>query len=386
MRKKFFLPLMILVILLSACQNLGIGAQPATPTPAPVSPKGGAVVVEGHLVPRDWTNLFFYAPGKVAEVLVKEGGLVKKGDVLARLGDREGLAAAVTAAELEQAQAQRQVDDLKKNAALGTNQAQADWNAAARDLIKAQQALAVVDTDDYKKRLDDARDKANKTKDDLKTAQEDFDKVKDMDKNNANRKTAEDKLTKAQRDFDQAVRDRDLLISDMDVARGGVELAKARLDNAAATRDARKNGADPADQALADARLKNAKAQLAAAQAALGRADLVAPYDSTVTKVSVSVGEQAMPEQAAIQVADLAKWTVETSDLTEKDVVNVSAGQKVTVVPDALPDLKLTGTVDAIANGFVEKSGDITYMVRIPLETTDPLLRWGMTVNVTFAK
>jgi multidrug resistance efflux pump len=244
----------------------------------------------------------------------------------------------------------------------------------------------VVDTDDYKKRLDDARDKANKTKDDLKTAQEDFDKVKDMDKNNAARKTAEDKLTKAQRDFDQAVRDRDLLISDMDVARGGVELAKARLDNAAATRDARKNGADPADQALADARLKNAKAQLAAAQAALGRADLVAPYDSTVTKVSVSVGEQAMPEQAAIQVADLAKWTVETSDLTEKDVVNVSAGQKVTVVPDALPDLKLTGTVDAIANGFVEKSGDITYMVRIPLETTDPLLRWGMTVNVTFAK
>lgn len=386
MKKTVFLSLMIFILMLSACQSLGIGAQTGTATPAPISPKGGAVVAEGHLVPRDWANLFFYTPGKVSEVLVKEGDKVKKGAVLARMGDREGLSAAVSAAELEGAQAQRQVDDLKKNAALGTNQAQVELNAASRDLIKAQQALAGVDTDDYKKRLDDARDKANKARDDLKTAQDDFDKVKDMDKNNATRKTAEDKLTSAQRTFDQAVRDRDLLINDLDAARGQVDLARARVDAATVTRDARKNGADPADQALADARLKNAKAQLAAAQAALSRSDLVAPYDGTVIKVNISVGEQFLPEQAAMQVADLSKWVVETSDLTEKDVVNVRAGQKVTVVPDALPDARLSGTVDTIANGFVEKSGDITYVVRIPLDATDAQLRWGMTVNATFAK
>ncbi len=95
--------------------------------------------------------------------------------------------------------ATRQYDDLKKNAALATGQSQADLNTAERDLVKAQQALAVVDTDDYKTRLDAAREKVNKARDDLKTAQDDFDKVKDMDKNNATRKTAEDKLTAAQR-------------------------------------------------------------------------------------------------------------------------------------------------------------------------------------------
>ncbi len=165
-----------------------------------------------------------------------------------------------------------------------------------------------------------------------------------------------------------------------------MNLAKSRLDNLTVTRDARKNGVDPADQALADARLKNAKAQLAAAQAAANKLDLTAPYDGTIVRLNVSVGEQALPDQAAILLADLSKWVVETSDLTEKDVVSVRPGQKVTIVPDAMPDGKLTGTVESIANFFVDKSGDITYTVRIPLDTSDPALRWGMTVNVTFGE
>ncbi len=100
MKKWFFLPCLIGILILSGCQSLGIGAQTATATPAPVIQKGGAVVAEGHVVPRDLTGLFFYNPGKVSEVLVKEGDLVKKGDVLARMGDREASTAAVMAAEL----------------------------------------------------------------------------------------------------------------------------------------------------------------------------------------------------------------------------------------------------------------------------------------------
>ena len=386
MKNLFFLPLLIGVLILSGCQGLGLGVQPATATPAPVNQKDGAVVAEGHVVPRDSANLFFYNPGKVSEVLVKEGDQVKKGDILARLGDREAFAAAITAAELEQAAAQRQLDDLKKNAALATNQSQADLNSAEHDQIKAQQALAVMDTADYKTRLDNAREKVNKSRDDLKTAQDDFDKVKDMDKNNATRKSAEDKLTSAQRTLDQSIRDRDLLINDMDLAKAQVELAKAQVDHTTATRNARKNGTDPADQVLTDARLHNAQAQLTAVQAAVSRLDLSAPYDGTIVKINISVGEQALPNQVALSMADLSKWVVETSDLTEKDVVNVHTGQNVTVFPDALPDARITGSVESIANNFVDKSGDITYVVRIPLDAPALGLRWGMTVKITFAE
>ena len=35
---------------------------------------------------------------------------------------------------------------------------------------------------------------------------------------------------------------------------------------------------------------------------------------------------------------------------------------------------------------FEEKRGDITYTVRIRINEPDPRLRWGMTVEVTFAE
>ena len=98
------------------------------------------------------------------------------------------------------------------------------------------------------------------------------------------------------------------------------------------------------------------------------------------------VGDPVLPNQPVIVIADLSQLYVETSDLTEKDVVSVRTGQKITAVPDALPDLSLTGSVESIADGFVEKSGDITYVVRIPLDSSDPRLRWGMTVKVTFSQ
>jgi len=64
----------------------------------------------------------------------------------------------------------------------------------------------------------------------------------------------------------------------------------------------------------------------------------------------------------------------------------VRVGQSVKIVPDALPDLELGGTVERIKDVFEEKRGDITYTVRIKLNQSDERLRWGMTVAVTFQK
>jgi hypothetical protein len=75
---------------------------------------------------------------------------------------------------------------------------------------------------------------------------------------------------------------------------------------------------------------------------------------------------------------------METDNLTEIEVVDVSVGQAVTIIPDALPDVTLTGTVDSIDDFFVEKRGDVTYTARIRVDEIDPGMRWGMTVVVTF--
>ncbi|HPH96053.1 MAG TPA: efflux RND transporter periplasmic adaptor subunit [Anaerolineaceae bacterium] len=386
MKKSLFHTLVLLT--LAALTGLfvltGCAQTAATPTVAPVTQSNGSAIAEGRVVPNDFAYLSFMSSGQVSEVLVKAGDQVKKGDVLARLGDREAAEAAVAAAELELTAAQRQADDLQKTAALGTQQAQADLLAAERALIQARQTLTALDTDDYQTRLDDAREEVTTAKDDLKDAQDEFDKVKDLDVDNTTRKNADKALSDAQRTYDEAIYKRDLIINELDQAKTAVDLAQARVDEARRISTAKVSGPDPDDQALADARLKNARAQLAAAQAALSRLDITAPYDCTVMKVDISAGEKAAQGLTVITVADLSQWVVETTDLAERDVVSLKIGQKASLNPDALPDLEMTGTIESIADTYIEKSGDITYVVRIPIENPDPLLRWGMTVKVNF--
>jgi multidrug resistance efflux pump len=105
-----------------------------------------------------------------------------------------------------------------------------------------------------------------------------------------------------------------------------------------------------------------------------------------VAKVDISAGEEVNPGQPLITFADLSQWLVETTDLTENEIVNLSENMDVVVVPDALPDLQLKGKIESISDFYTEKAGDITYRVRVKLTETDPRLRWGMTTETRFSE
>ena len=95
------------------------------------------------------------------------------------------------------------------------------------------------------------------------------------------------------------------------------------------------------------------------------------------------IGAQVAPGIPVVVLVDFYQWYVETDNLTEIEVVDVAENQTVTIVPNALPTLILTATVEKI-DDFEEKREDITYTTRILLDDFDPRLRWGMTVVVTF--
>jgi multidrug resistance efflux pump len=111
---------------------------------------------------------------------------------------------------------------------------------------------------------------------------------------------------------------------------------------------------------------------------------ITAPFDGVVAEVNVKVGEQVTPDTRAASVADFSQWIIETTDVTELEVVKLSEGQPVSLVPDALPDLTLNGTVTGISQAFTQQGGDILYVVRITVKNPDPRLKWGMTVEATF--
>jgi multidrug resistance efflux pump len=257
--------------------------------------------------------------------------------------------------------------------------------AAARQAeLDARIALDALDTDRFRQDLDDAEIDVDDRQRELEDAQAEVDEKSDLDPDNATRKAAEEALEDAQQAYDDAVEARDGLRNQLSSAEQALALAGARLADAQRQADARANGPDPDELDLAQRRLDNARAQLAAAEAALADLELTAPYDGTVVSLSISAGEQVAPGQALIVFADYSSWYVETTDLTEMDVIQIHPGDSAIVVPDAVDSLELSGTVESINDAYRERSGDVLYTARLRLAERDERLRWGMTVAVTF--
>ena len=82
----------------------------------------------------------------------------------------------------------------------------------------------------------------------------------------------------------------------------------------------------------------------------------------------------------------LDAWLIETTDLTEIDVVALSEGQPVAITLVAIPEAALNGVIESISQTYEEKQGDIVYGVTVALDDSHPSLRWGMTAVVTFAE
>ena len=360
--------LVILSIALSACGN-----QPAPATPAPVNIiSSNNVVAEGRLKPVKGTNLSFQVRGLVEEILVKAGDSVSQGDILARLANAGGAQAQIVVA-------QNAYDTLLRTE--NGNRANL-WQA----YLNAQIARGVVEktwddlnVTDIENRIEDDKATVEDRQQDVIDRQADFDKYKDLDKDNSKRKKAKDDLDKAHAALNQAVR----TLEDTTRERDG---ARAAYDAALGLEAEAKHQYDiSADGPNAD-HLTLAKANLEAAKDALSNYVLSAPFDGVVADVNVKLGDQVGTETRAISIANFNSWVVETTDITELEVVKLSIGQKVTLVPDALPDVTLNGIVTDISQAYVQQGGDILYMVRISLTDSDPRLKWGMTLETTFAE
>src|SRR5690606_16608520 len=120
--KKLSLSILLIVsllggLLLSACSGSAqAGGSPQTQeTAIPPVQADGDLLVEGRLVPAEYVNLSFNMTGVIVEVLVEEGQQVEAGQPLARLDQREKLAAQVAAAELELVSARQALKALHEN-------------------------------------------------------------------------------------------------------------------------------------------------------------------------------------------------------------------------------------------------------------------------------
>lgn len=228
MKNKIYNLMMLTVIfalLLTAC-----GSRPTVATPssdAPVSVTTDGVVAEGKLKPAQAANLTFQVRGMVAEVNVKIGDQVKKGDVLARLANADVAVAQLTGAKLELLQAQQAYDQLLRTEGFGRSDSWTVYMKAQIVRAAAERAWEAVNEDDIDNRVEDAKAEVQDREKDLQDAQDEFDKYKDLDKDNSKRKTAKDGLDKAQTDYNEAVRKQEEIAREGDSVRAALDTALA---------------------------------------------------------------------------------------------------------------------------------------------------------------
>jgi len=355
----------ILSLALTAC-----GTQPvATSEPANIV-SSNDVVAEGRFEPIHGVNLSFQVRGVVEAVLVNAGDTVKQGDVLARLTNAGGAEAQVVVAQNTYAVLLR--NESGDRAKL--------WQAYMNAQIaraKAEKKWEDLNVQNIEDSIEDDKAVVEDRQQDVVDAQKDFDKYKDLDADNSKRKTAEDDLEQAQDDLNQAIRDLENTMRERDEVSAAYNAALGLEAEAKYQYEISLDGPNVEQLAFA-------KVNLDAAKDALSSYVIIAPFDGVVADVNVKVGEQVTSDTRAVSIADFSTWIVETTDVTELEVVKLSVGQTVTLVPDALPELTINGTVTEISQSYTQQGGDILYTVRVAVADADPRLKWGMTVEATF--
>ena len=378
---KILILIFVFALALPACAN-----QPAAiPSPAEsnvVSPEG--VVVEGKLKPIHAAELSFQARGIVEEINAKIGDAVKQGDVLARLANSDTAQAQLTMANLELTQAQQAYDQLLRTEGLGRAEAWTTYMDAQIARAEAERDWEALNVHDIEDRIDDANAEVEDRETDLKDAQDEFDKYKDLDKDNSRRRTAEDELERVQESYNDAVRKMEETTRERDSVRAALDAARAAEAEAKYTYEQSVDGPNKEQLALLSSRLENAKAQVAAAEDAVSSYEITAPFDGAVAEVAIEVGDQVSAESRAISIADTTAWIIETTDVTELEVVNLEVGQPVTFTADALPGVTMQGVVTEISQSSFIQGGDVIYTVHIQAAEVDPRAKWGMTVELIF--
>jgi multidrug resistance efflux pump len=197
------------------------------------------------------------------------------------------------------------------------------------------------------------------------------------------------KLTEAQRNRDAALRnlnwykgkptDADQAILDAKLA-----VAQAALQEAEWYLAAVKSEPVPAEASGAQlTQLQNARDSLSAAEAAYESSRLTAPFAGTAAVLEATVGDYVLPGLTVAIVADLTVMRVETTDLSELDVIAVSIGQECTVSIEALGE-SVPGHVVSVSPLPTTLGGDVVYAATVELEEIPEGLLAGMSAEVAF--
>jgi RND family efflux transporter MFP subunit len=169
--------------------------------------------------------------------------------------------------------------------------------------------------------------------------------------------------------------------ADVEAKTAAVQLAELQLEQLPADASQGQIELTQANLRVAESNLDLAHTRLSSAQNALGQTEVRAPFAGTIADVSIEVGEQAVAGQTVVSLGDISTWLIETTDVSELEVVRLAVGDRASLTFNALPGLTVEGTVDRIQVRGTSDDGGVVFAVAIRPDAFNPQLRWGMSAT-----
>jgi HlyD family secretion protein len=277
----------------------------------------------------------------------------------------------------------------------------------AGDVVKAGQVLAQKDTDtlqqelsesiaslkeaelNWQQQIVEAEGALVKAKQSLKTAQQNADSAylaNQLHIAEQNVAIASNNLAKAQQGGDE---------SSIQQAKSSLAQAQNNLMSVQNTYDG--GAAQAVETSKADLKTKESnlsrlgektslsKAQTAVvkAQENLAKATLIAPADGVIIDVPVKKGQNVNNNSTTVMtLATGGNLLIVDSTVSQAEVSQIKAGQKVSVTLDSAPNDSMSATVKKVALKATTTQNVTTFMVTMQMDQASGLLRAGMNVNV----
>ncbi|HEY3826261.1 MAG TPA: efflux RND transporter periplasmic adaptor subunit [Bryobacteraceae bacterium] len=266
------------------------------------------VTASGEIKPRNYINLGAEFAGQLTEILVKEGDVVKKGQLVARIDET-----------------QSEADVQAQKAAL--NSSEADASASEAGYKAGDDNIHVLSAT------------LDHTKADLVRYEQDYQRGQELFKQGLI----------AKQDFEQRKAAYDGQVAAVAEAESRIVQARAQLEQL------------KAQLAGSQRKIAQNEATLNRVNDILKKHNVIAPLDGLVTYLPVRQGETVVPgvqSSAGSTVMTIADMSVVTSEVKvdESDIVNIKLGQPAEISVDAIPNKTFTGHVIEIGNTAILRS------------------------------
>ncbi|MCE1245077.1 MAG: efflux RND transporter periplasmic adaptor subunit [Firmicutes bacterium] len=304
----------------------------------------------GTLKSREQVDIRPKSSGKIESMMVQEGDVVRRGQPLIQLENKDLLA------QIAQAEAALRMAETR------VQQARSTYSLTA--------ATTDTQVSASKQMIDQANEGVNQAKSSFNIAKLDFDRMKNLYDRGAISKQA----------YDQAQ-------TQYDIAKSRVEDAKSRVRQAEQNyKLSQENTAQKQvrsdDIANAAAAVEQSRANIEYLKVLLDYTTITSPIDGVITEKNVEIGEIIAPGDKIASLVITDNTVVDLDiDVPEQDAANLKNGDQVKVTIDSVKDKEFVGTIKTVIPSADPAAR--VFRIKIAIDNHEGMLKNGMSATAT---